>query len=132
MTLKKKKKKKVDKLKVRHKDQVENVDNFFTPWEELQFKHNRYGLGYNKVHDNLLFLIISNVLLCKWRFLNDNRNRYRGLLRMMMLLQVFQILMMLNWIMNPYNANTVTSLAMMSQSVLIFTHAVFVGRPITS
>jgi hypothetical protein len=29
---------KVDKLKVHHKDQVENIDNFVRPWEELQFK----------------------------------------------------------------------------------------------
>jgi hypothetical protein len=39
---------------------------------------------------------------------------------------------MISWMKNPYSANTVTGLAMMSQSVLIFTHAVFVGRPITS
>jgi hypothetical protein len=120
--------KKVDKLKVQHKDQVEK-----TPWEELQFKHNRYGLEFNKVHDNLFIPnYFKRICFVSGGFLNDNWNRYRGLLRMMMLLQVFQILMMLNWIMNPYNANTVTGLAMMSQSVLIFTHAVFVGRPITS
>jgi hypothetical protein len=60
------------------------------------------------------------------------RNMYRGLLRMMMLLQVLQICMTLNWIMNPYSANNVIDLAMMIRSVLIFTHAIFVGRPITS
>jgi hypothetical protein len=44
---------KVDKLKVQHEDQVENIDNFVRPWEELQFKWNKYGLGYEKDHDNL-------------------------------------------------------------------------------
>jgi hypothetical protein len=29
---------KVDKLKVQHEDQVENIDKFVRPWEELQFK----------------------------------------------------------------------------------------------
>jgi hypothetical protein len=74
-------------------------------------------------------------------FFNDNqkteledigKEQVQGLLRMMMLLQVLHICMMLNWIMNPYSANIVIGLAMMSQSVLIFTHVVFVGRPITS
>jgi hypothetical protein len=29
---------KVDKLKVHHEDQVDNIDKFVRPWEELQFK----------------------------------------------------------------------------------------------
>jgi hypothetical protein len=53
---------KMDKLKVQHKDRVENIDNFVRLWEELQFKKNKYGLGYEKDHDNLFckFLIIVN------------------------------------------------------------------------
>jgi hypothetical protein len=58
------------------------------------------------------------------------RNRYRILL-MMMLLHIFQI-MIIGRIKNPYSANIVTDLAMISQTVLIFTHADFVGRQITS
>jgi hypothetical protein len=42
------------------------------------------------------------------------------------------MMMMINWKKNPYSANTITSLNMISQAVLIFTHAVFVERPITS
>jgi hypothetical protein len=57
------------------------------------------------------------------------RNRYMILL-MMMLLQIFQIC--IGRIKNPYSANTVTSLAIISRTVLIFTHADFVGRKITS
>ena len=46
-------KNKVDKLKVQHDDQFENIDNFVIPWEQLQFKRNIYGLGYEIDHDNL-------------------------------------------------------------------------------
>jgi hypothetical protein len=49
-------KKKVDKLKVQHEDRVEKIDNFVRPWEELQFKRNKYGLGYEKYHDNFFHI----------------------------------------------------------------------------
>jgi hypothetical protein len=63
------------------------------------------------------------------------RNMYRILL-MMMLLQIFHIcmIMIIGRITNPYSANIVTGLAMIKlfQTVLIFTHAYFVGRQINS
>jgi hypothetical protein len=40
------------------------------------------------------------------------------------------MMLLIGRIKNPYSANTVTGLAMISQTVLIFTHANFVGRQI--
>jgi hypothetical protein len=88
---------------------------------------------------SFIFLIIANLfalrvevflmMIRRQRLRILVRNRYRILL-MKMLLQITQI-MIISQIKNPYSANIVIGLAMISQTVLIFTHADFVGRQIT-
>ena len=34
----------------------DKLETFIRPWEELQLKRNRYGLGYEKKHDNFLLI----------------------------------------------------------------------------
>jgi hypothetical protein len=42
-------------------DKCEEAIRIVRPWEELQLKHNRYGLGYKRFMITFLFLIIANM-----------------------------------------------------------------------
>ena len=87
---------------------------------------------------SFIFLVIVNlfalrvevflIMIRRQRLRILVRNRYRILL--MKMLQITQI-MIISQIKNPYSANIVIGLAMISQTVLIFTHADFVEKKIT-
>jgi hypothetical protein len=49
----------VDKLKVQHEDQVDNIDKFIRPWEELQFKSKLFQL-YSHLGDNRIVFVSAN------------------------------------------------------------------------
>jgi hypothetical protein len=57
-------------------DKCEEAIRIVRPWEELQIKQNRYGLGYNKVHDSLFIPdYCKHVHFISGGFLNDDRKK---------------------------------------------------------
>jgi len=56
-------------------DKCEEAIIIVWSWEEIQFKHNWYGLGYNKVHDNLFSPnYCKPIFFVSGGFLNDSQN----------------------------------------------------------
>ena len=104
------------------------------PWEELQFKRNRYGLGYVQDADNLFHFPNYSEPVCfvSGGFLNDDKKTKLEGIGKEHVQDIVDDDVAIRSDREPYTANTVVVLAMISQTILIFTHADFVGRQITS
>jgi hypothetical protein len=79
-----------DKLK-------DDATKIVRPWEELQLKRNRYGLGYEKDVDNLFHIpnYCTPITFVSGGFLDDDKEQVSMLNRYMMLLQLEMIKMMM-------------------------------------
>jgi hypothetical protein len=136
----------------KHEDQLDEVPRsekvvdkcIVRQWEELRFKRNRYGLGYVKDVNNLFHIpnYCEPVCFVSGGFLNVdkktmNDDKKTNLEEQAQDIVVDDVVTDIPDHDNNSDKESIqckhyhASLSMISQTILIFTHAAFVGRKIT-